>query len=139
MDWIGIGVIIIGLALLALVAFLIKPLKNLTEVFANLQKTTDELPDQIADITTETANAISEGRNAIKQVNSQMEVLKPLFRLIGNIVYAVNGLTSSIVQVNATMKEKAEKGSAIERYNLEWIYGIMTIGYCFVQRKKASK
>lgn len=138
MDWIGIGVIIIGVAFLALVIFLIKPLKNLTELFASLQKTTDELPDQVADITNEATNAISAGRDAIKQVNQQMNELSPLFQLIGDMGNSTRGLSSSLIKVNATMKEKAEKGSVIERNNLEWMYGIMSLGYCIFQRKKSS-
>ncbi|WP_174615436.1 DUF948 domain-containing protein [Virgibacillus ihumii] len=138
MDWIGIGVIIIGLAFLGLVFFLIKPLKNLTELFASLQKTTDELPDQVADITSETTSAISAGRDAINQVNKQMNELSPLFQLIGDMGNTTRGLSSSLIKVNTTMREKLENDSAIKRNNLEWIYGIMTLGYCIFQRNKAS-
>lgn len=139
MDWIGIGIIIIGLAFLALVVFMIKPLKNLTELFASLRKTTDELPDQVADITGETTDAIISGKDAIKQVNHQMNELNPLFKLIHDMVHTIRGLSSSLIQVNATMREKAANDSAIKRHNLEWIYGIMTLGYCIFQRKKTTE
>ncbi|GAA0597272.1 hypothetical protein GCM10009001_11840 [Virgibacillus siamensis] len=138
MDWIGIGVIIIGLAFLALVVFLIKPLKNLTELFASLQKTTDELPNQVADITSETTSAISAGKDALKQVNNQMNELSPLFQLIGDMGTTTRGLSSSLIKVNATMREQLETDSVIKRNNLEWIYGIMTLGYCIFQRQKTT-
>ena len=44
MDWLGIGVFIIGIALFVLVIILIKPLMKLANVLSSVQQSTDRLP-----------------------------------------------------------------------------------------------
>lgn len=136
MDWLGLGILIIGLAFLALVVLLIKPLKNLSELFSSLQKTTDELPAQVADVTSEATTAISAGKKAVDQLHEQMKELSPIFDIIGNIGDSTSKLSSSLLTITAKMKENTPKGTVMERYHLEGLYGAAALGYCLFQRQK---
>ena len=51
MDWLGIGVLLLGIAFFVLVIFLIKPLKKLFNVLENMEETTNQLPDSFGKIT----------------------------------------------------------------------------------------
>ena len=77
MLWIGIGVIIIGIAFFGLVILLIKPLNKLTGLFSSLQKTTDILPQTVNEITTQTKEAIGAGKDTLHEVNEQLRQLSP--------------------------------------------------------------
>ncbi|HLR63217.1 MAG TPA: DUF948 domain-containing protein [Lentibacillus sp.] len=138
MDWVGIGVIIIGLAMLGLVFLLIKPLKNLTEVLAGVQKTTNNLPNQVADIMTNLKTALSSANDTIKQLNEQLGKLVPIFQIIGNIGKSLQHLFSIMTKINDDMQCKTDN-SLMERYHLEGIYGVMALGYGLYQRKNANK
>ncbi|WP_164670714.1 DUF948 domain-containing protein [Virgibacillus doumboii] len=136
MDWLGIGVLIIGLALLGLVVLLVKPLKNLTSVIASLQKTTDPLPQQIADVTGTLKSTLSNVNDTLHSVNKQMNRLGPILAIVGNIMETAGKLSSTLVNISGDMSDKAEKDSVVKQKNLEWIYGAAALGYCIFQRKK---
>ncbi|WP_010529090.1 DUF948 domain-containing protein [Lentibacillus jeotgali] len=134
MDWVGLGVIIIGLAMLGLVFVLIKPLKNLAEVLAGVQKTTNKLPGQVADIITNLKTTLSSANDTIKQLNEQLGKLVPIFQVIGNIGKSLQHLFSIMTKINDEMQRKTEN-TMMERYHLEGIYGVMALGYGIYQRK----
>lgn len=140
MDWLGIGVLIIGIAFLAFVIMLIKPLNKLSGVFSSLKSTTDALPQQVDDITTGAKDTLSSGRETIQQLNNQMSELSPIFTIIGNVGETTNKLSSSMVNITKEMKENTEEGSTfIERNNLEGLYGAITLGYYVSQRKNPQQ
>ncbi|WP_067730355.1 DUF948 domain-containing protein [Oceanobacillus damuensis] len=140
MIWIGIGLIIIGIALMALVVFLIKPLNNLAGVFSSLQKTTDELPKTVEDITSQTTQTLGTGVETLNQVNNQVRELSPLFHIVGDAGRATNHLTSSMVNAVDEMKVNTQNGSDFTtRKNLEGIYGALTLGYLLFQKNKEMK
>ncbi|GGJ98589.1 hypothetical protein GCM10007063_21120 [Lentibacillus kapialis] len=138
MDWVGIGVIIIGLALLGLVFLLIKPLQNLTKVLAGVQKTTDNLPNQVADMITDLKTALSSANDTVKHLNEQLGKLAPIFQIIGNIGKSLEHLFNSMAKINDDMKHKTDN-AMMERYHLEGIYGVMALGYGLYQKNKANK
>lgn len=138
MDWLGIGVLIIGIAFMVFVIMLIKPLNKLSGVFLSLKSTTDALPQQVSDITTGAKDTLSTGRETIQQLNNQMSELSPIFAVIGNVGETTNKLSSSMVDITKEMKENTKEGSTfIERNNLEGLYGAITLGYYVLQRKNA--
>jgi uncharacterized protein YoxC len=138
MLWVGIGLIIIGIAFFGLVILLVKPLNKLAGVFSSLQETTDALPQNITEITSEVKDAIGSGKDTLHQVNEQLKELSPMFHIIGDAGRATNHLSSSMA--DAVMKLEGSTTEASEfthRNKLEGLYGALTLGYFIFQRGKA--
>ncbi|GAB3069791.1 DUF948 domain-containing protein [Virgibacillus ainsalahensis] len=136
MDWLGIGVLVIGVAFLVLVLLLIKPLNKLSGVFGNLQKTTDDLPQTVNDITSQTKEALGAGVDTLYQVNNQVKELSPLFYIVGDAGRATNHLSTSMVNAVTKMETKTQDASDLTHYkNLEGIYGALTLGYMLFQKR----
>ncbi|RYG72818.1 DUF948 domain-containing protein [Lentibacillus lipolyticus] len=133
-DLVGIGILLIGLASIAVAVLLIKPLKKLTNILTSLQVTTGQLPEQVAGIMMDTSNVLRSGTAAISQINQKIGRLDPIIQLAGDIGKAVQNLTASVTAINKEMKAKTDN-TVMKRYNLEWIYGIAALGYCIRQRK----
>ncbi|MFC3040882.1 DUF948 domain-containing protein [Virgibacillus xinjiangensis] len=136
MDWLGIGVIIIGVAFLVLVILLIKPLNKLSGVLGNLQKTTDDLPETVTDITAQAREALSTSTDTLHQVNNQVKELSPIFYIVGDAGRATSQLSNSMVNAVGKMEVKAQEASDFAyRKNLEGIYGALTLGYILFQKR----
>lgn len=138
MDWAGLGVIIIGIALLGVAFLLVKPLRKLTEVLSGLQSTTNELPNQMADIMADTKNTLHSANGVLGQLNEQVDKLKPVFQIISSIGKSLQNLFSVMASINDEMKAKTNN-PMMSRYHLEGIYGVMALGYAIFQRQKATK
>ncbi|MFC4025595.1 DUF948 domain-containing protein [Oceanobacillus longus] len=140
MIWVGIGLIIIGIAFMALVVFLIKPLNNLAGVFSSLQKTTDELPKTVDEITLQATKTMSTSVETLYQVNNQVKELSPLFHIVGDAGRATNQLTTTMVNAVDDMKVNTQNGNDFAtRKNLEGFYGALTLGYILFQKNKEMK
>ncbi|MGJ9460338.1 DUF948 domain-containing protein [Oceanobacillus sp. CF4.6] len=140
MIWVGIGLIIIGIAFMALVVFLIKPLNNLAGVFSSLQKTTDELPKTVDEITLQATKTMGTSVETLDQVNNQVKELSPLFHIVGDAGRATNQLTSTMVNAVDDMKVNTQNGNDFAtRKNLEGFYGALTLGYILFQKNKEMK
>ncbi|WP_010652001.1 DUF948 domain-containing protein [Oceanobacillus massiliensis] len=140
MIWIGIGLIIIGIGFIGLVVFLIKPLNNLAAVFRSLQKTTDELPKTVEDITSQTTKALGTGVETLHQVNSQVKELSPVFHIVGDAGRTTNQLSSSMVNAVDDMKVSTQNANEFtSRKNLKGLYGALTLGYFLFQKSKEMK
>ncbi|RDW21906.1 DUF948 domain-containing protein [Oceanobacillus arenosus] len=130
MTWLGIGVLVIGIALLILVIVLIKPLLNLAGVLTSVQKTTDQLPQTVADLTSKTTEVMGTSVETLNQVNTRIKELSPLFYTVGNIGRATNRLSSLVVNVADETKVKTESANEFTTgKNLEGLYGVLTLGY----------
>lgn len=137
MDWLGIGVLVIGIAFAVLVLLLIKPLNNLANLLFSFQKTTDELPHNINLITDQTKNTLQSSNEALNKVNAQVKELSPLFSIVGDVGRATQKLSGSLISVSEKMKTKTADGKVYaDRHNLQGLYGAMTLGYFLVQRRK---
>ncbi len=106
MDWAGIGILLIGLASVAIAILLIKPLKKLTGILSSLQNTTSELPEQVAGIMTDASSTLRSGTTAISGVNQQISKLDPVIQIAGDIGKAVQNLSASAAAINQEMKAK---------------------------------
>ncbi|MEC5425979.1 DUF948 domain-containing protein [Virgibacillus sp. C22-A2] len=138
MDWLGIGVLVIGLAFLVLVLLLIKPLNRLAGLFGSLQKTTDHLPQQVEEITTQAKAVLGSGNDALNQINNQVKELSPLFYIAGDIGRATNQMFASLAEAVIKMERTtAEANDLTHRKNLEGLYGVLTLGYYVFQRSKS--
>lgn len=138
MVWIGIGVLVIGIAFFAFVILLIKPINKLTGVLSSLQKTTDALPEQMMEVTTQAKEAINAGKDTLQQVNDQVKELSPLFYIVGDAGRATNHLSTSMVDAVMKLKTSTTEASEFtERYKLEGFYGALTLGYFIFQKSRA--
>lgn len=137
MIWLGIGIIIVGIAFFALVFLLIKPLNKLAGVLSSLQKTTDGLPQSMNEITTQVKETLGAGKDTLQQVNIQVKELSPIFYIVGDAGRATNQLSSSMVDAVMKMKDSTTEASDFtERNKLEGLYGALTLGYFIFQKGK---
>ncbi|WP_430789206.1 DUF948 domain-containing protein [Virgibacillus flavescens] len=136
MDWLGIGVLVIGIAFAVLVLLLIKPLNNLSNLIFSVQRTTDDLPRNINLITDQTKNTLQTSDETLTKVNTQVTELSPLFVIIGDLGRATQKLSSSLTNVSDKMKNKTEDGKEYaDSRNLQGLYGAMALGYFLIKRR----
>ncbi|WP_373894720.1 DUF948 domain-containing protein [Virgibacillus natechei] len=139
MDWLGIGVLVIGVAFLVLVIFLIKPLTKLSGLLGSLQKTTDKLPQNVDDISSQATEVLTTGNDTLHQVNTQIKELSPILHIIGDAGNATRKLSSSMVDATEDMKTSTAEGSdLVKGRNLEGLYGALTLGYYIFQRQRKN-
>lgn len=140
MDWIGIGVTVIGVAFLVLVIVLIKPLNKLAGVLGGLQKTTDNLPIQVDEMMSQAKDALQTGNDTLSQINTQIKELSPIFHTLGDAGRATNHLSTSIADKVMNVKtDTAEGRSFITKHDLEGLYGLGTLIYYIVQKRKSEE
>lgn len=135
MTWVGIGLIIIGIALLGLVGVLIKPLTKATAVLSDIKKTTKDLPETVNGITTQVNEALDTGVDTIQQINLQLKELTPIFYLVGDVGRTTQQLSSKMVHTVEDF-EQTEPESFVSRKNLESLYGAFTLGAMIFQKAK---
>ena len=140
MDWLGIGVLLIGIAFLVLVLFLIKPLRKLTDVMENLKKTTDNLPESFIKITEQTTNVLQEGNKTIEQVNDQVKELRPIFEIVGDVGEASQELTNNTLKKTIAFKQRtAEAVDFTHQKQYEGLFGLLAMIFYLSENKKILK
>lgn len=140
MDWVGIGVLIIGIAFAVLVIFLLKPLKKLSDVLESLQQTTDRLPEVLDDMTHQASDILQTSNTTLVNVNEQVNEISPLFHIVGDAGEASRKLTSAALDKANTLKQQT--GSAnefVRREKYEGIYGLLSFLFFLSQRRKEIK
>lgn len=137
MLWVGIGLVIIGIAFFGLVMLLVKPLNKLAAVFSSLQVTTDQLPQNINEVITEVTETIGSGKDTLHMVNEQLKELSPMLHIIGDAGRATNHLSSSMVDAVMRLETSTTEASEFTHRNrLEGLYGALTLGYFIFQKGK---
>lgn len=109
MDWLGIGVFIIGLAFLVLVIVLIKPLLKLAGVLESTRQTTDQLPKLLDDGATQAYEVFQQVNTTLENVNEQINTVQPLFQIIGDVGESSRQYTSKWLN-NSVEKESIAAG-----------------------------
>lgn len=136
----GIGVIIIGVALLVIAVFVAHALNNLAGVLKGVEKTVESLPDQLDNIFKETGNLIGESNQTLADVNDKLEQLSPLFYIVGDVGQATRRFSSSLVDVTNTLKTKTESGKeTAEKNQLGGLYGGFALGYYWLKKRRQMK
>lgn len=136
----GIGVIIIGVALLIMAVFVAHALNNLAGVLKGVEKTVESLPEQLDDIFKETGSLIGESNNTLADVNDKLEQLSPLFYIVGDVGNVTRRFSSSLVDATNSMKAKTETGKDIANANqLGGLYGGFALGYYWWKKRKEMK
>ena len=95
MVWIGIGLIIIGIALLGLVGIMIKPMMKAASVLSDVKKTTSTLPETVGGMTEQVNEALHTGVDMLQLINTQLKELTPIFYLVGDVGRATKQLSSN--------------------------------------------
>lgn len=135
MIWVGIGLIIIGIALLALVGILIKPLHKVATVLSDVRKTTKDLPETVHDISSQANEALDTGVDTLQQINTQLKELTPIFYLVGDVGRATQQLSSNMVTIVEDFEDRETESFATRR-NLEGFYGAFTLGAMIFKKIK---
>lgn len=136
----GVGVIIIGLALLVIAIFVAHALNNLAGVLKGVEKTVDRLPNQLDDIFKETGQLIGESHETLADVNTKLEQLSPLFYIVGDVGNVTRRFSSSLVDVTDTLKSRTEAGKDMaDKNQLGGLYGGFALGYYWLKKRKQMK
>lgn len=135
MIWVGIGLIIIGIALFALTGILIKPLNKVAAILSDVKETTKELPETVKDISGQANEALHTGVDTLQQINVQLKELTPIFYLVGDVGRATHELSSNMVNAVEEFEQK-ETGTFATRKNLESLYGAATLGMMIFQKAR---
>lgn len=140
MDWLGIGVLIIGVAFAVLVVILIKPINKLADVLEGVKQTTDRLPETIDDLTGQTKEVMRTTNSTIETLNGQLKEFNPLLHTIGDVGGTVRQKTLAALGKTNTIKVQTEHAAEFtkqEKY--EGIYGLLSFYYFLTSRKKNRK
>lgn len=133
MVWIGIGLIIIGIALLGLVGIMIKPMMKAASVLSDVKKTTSTLPEKVGGMTEQVNEALHTGVDMLQLINTQLKELTPIFYLVGDVGRATKQLSSNMVDA---VEDFERKETFATRKNLEALYGALTLGILLFQKAK---
>lgn len=140
MDLIGIGVLLIGLALLVLAIFLARVLNNFASILNGVDKTIEQLPNQLDSILQETGNLIQNSNNTLADVNEKLGTLSPLFHIVGDVGESTRILSSSLVDLTASAKNKmSEADEDKQDKRLGGLYGTVALGFYAMRKAKGAK
>lgn len=140
MTLVGVGVLLIGVAFVILAFFIGHALNNLAGILSGIDKTVQQLPDQLDDIFKETGNLISESNNTIADVNDKLKQLSPLFYVAGDVGNVTRRFSSSLVDVTNSIKNKTVGGKEVaEKNHLGGLYGSVALGYYWIQKRRKQK
>lgn len=136
MDWLGIGVLIIGIAFAVLTFLLIKPLRKLTDALDDVKQTTDRLPKVVDDLSKQTTDMMQLSSTTISNVNEQVKEVSPFFHIIGDTGEATRKLTLKALDKTNSLKTQTNGASTFtKREKYEGIYGILAFIFFLSERK----
>lgn len=140
MSLAGLGVLIIGFAFLILAFFIAKALINLASVLDGVNKTVEQLPGQIDDMIKETSSLIHHSNETIVDVNEKLKSLSPLFYIVGDVGEASRKLSSSLMDVSSSLKNKTTDDNKPKRQKfLSGAYSSFALGYYWLRKRNELK
>ena len=140
MDWLGIGVLVIGIAFLILVLILIKPLNKATEVLGGVKSTTDKLPSTIDTVTDQAVEVMSTANATIADVNMKVAELTPIFEILGDAGRASRNISATAVEATEALKNNTTEGKNVtDKEGLNGLYGSISLFYYLYEKRKAIK
>ncbi|QQK77016.1 DUF948 domain-containing protein [Salicibibacter cibarius] len=139
MDLLGIAALIFAIAFAVLVVFLAKALGNLANVLSKTEVTIGKLPDQLDEITRETGTVLHNTNETILDVNEKVANLNPFFAMIGDAGEASRRLSSSLVDITESMKNRSQEATdTSHQKGLSGFYGLAAFIY-FLNQKRNQK
>ncbi|MEK4713877.1 MULTISPECIES: DUF948 domain-containing protein [Sporosarcina] len=140
MDLMGIGVLLIGIALLVLAIYLARVLNNVASILNGVDKTIEQLPTQLDGILQETGNLIQNSNNTLADVNEKLGTLSPLFHIVGDVGESTRILSSSLVDLTASAKNKMSEADRDKQdKRLGGLYGTAALGFYTMRKTKMAK
>ena len=140
MDWLGIGVLIIGIAFAVITFLLIKPLRKATDALEGVRQATDRLPQLVDDLSKQSTTVMKTSNTTIANVNKQVKEVTPFFQVIGDTGNAARKLTvAALEKSNALKTQTGTASNFTNREKYEGIYGILSFIYFLSQRKNQLK
>lgn len=140
MDWLGFGVLIIGIAFAALVIILIKPLGKLTNALEGLEQTTKRLPIMLDDGANQANETFGKVNDTLANVNEQVKAINPVLHIVKDAGEASRQLTSVALEKTMAMKENTSEAKAFtDRKKYQGLYGILSFAFYISQQKKDLK
>lgn len=136
MDWLGIGVLIIGIAFAVLVIYLLKPIKKLASVLGSLQQTTDRLPKVLDDVTSQATTVLQASNTTLANVNQQVTDISPVFHIIGEVGKEAEKFTSAALDKTTSLKQQttgAKEFVTSKKY--EGIFGLLSFLFFLSQKR----
>ncbi|MBB4826255.1 uncharacterized protein YoxC [Sporosarcina luteola] len=139
MDWLGIGVLIIGVVFAVLVFLLIKPINKLSDTLDDVQKTTNQLPGLLNDVSIKTTELLNNGNSTLQQVNKSVKEIDPYFEIIGDLGEASHELTTSALHKATEWKSKtADAQQFAQDKKYAGILGLLSFIRFLKERKRTS-
>lgn len=136
MDWLGIGVLVMGIALLVFVIVLIKPLLKLATVLNSVQKSTDRLPNILDDSATDVHTTFQNVNKTLENVNEQINAVHPLFQIVEDAGLASRQVSSKFLNKSTVFKENTVEAQAFTEENkYGGLYGILSFIFYLSQNK----
>ncbi|GEL08607.1 DUF948 domain-containing protein [Salisediminibacterium halotolerans] len=140
MDWLGIGVFILGLAFAGLVVILIPVMKKLTATLGNTADTVSTVNKSVGEMTGEITVILHNANETLTDVHGKMEKVNPVFDIIHDTGQAAHHLTSTLVRFTGQKTDKAKEGAdAIDRSQLEGLLRGAAFFYYLKQMSKTDK
>jgi len=140
MDWLGIGVLVIGIALLIIAIVLIKPLNKVSDLIDSTKATTDKLPQTLDNITGQAEDVLQKANTTLSEVNGKVAQLTPMFEILGDAGRASREISSSAVEATLAMKNSTAEGREItDEKGLHGVYGGLALAYYLYEKRKAMK
>ena len=140
MDWLGIGVLIIGVAFSALVIILIKPLSRLTDVLEGVEQTTDRLPKVLDDNANQAHEVFQNVNITLANVNEQVQSVNPVLHIVRDAGQASQQLTAVALEKTLELKKNTSEAKEFTtRKRYQGFYGIVSFFFYLIQNKKALK
>ena len=137
MDWLGIGVLIIGITFAILVIFLLKPINKLASILESLQKTTDHLPKVLDDVTSQASTVLQASNATLGNVNEQVSEISPLFHIVGEAGKAAEKLTSATLDKTTTLKQQTNGAKEfVTSKKYEGIFGLLSFLFFLSQKRQ---
>ncbi|MEF2292443.1 DUF948 domain-containing protein [Virgibacillus dokdonensis] len=103
-----IGVLLIGIAFFIAAIFVSYALNNLAGVLRGVEKTVEQVPEQMNAMVTETTGLIKESNHTLEDINDKMKQLSPLFYVVGDVGNVTRKFSASLVKVTESVNEKSE-------------------------------
>lgn len=108
-----IGVIIIAVAFAVLTVFVVLTLRTVQETLKETNRTIKDLKEDVNEVTIEVRGLIRSTNQITMDVRSKMKTLDPLFDSVENVGGALEGVTASIRQASASLRDNFKRSSAV--------------------------
>lgn len=140
MSLTGIGVLLIGVAFLILAIYIARVLNGVAGTLGGVNKTLEQLPDQLDGIMGETGQLIRHSNDTLSDVNEKLGNLTPMFEVVGDVGNTTRNLTASLHNVTDAGKRKVDGlDESTHNKSIGGLYGTAALGYFAVRKSIAMK